>query len=371
MHTAEFKAKVGLEAVRGGKTVTELAQEYGVHPVLVGQWKKEILENAGALFDVRRGPKPVDESSPEDKLYSEIGKLKMQVNWLKKSLVNEPGRTGALDRAGGRHAADDAMRAGGGAVLTVYRRLEAAARPECLDEEDGRLCALIDEEYTHRPFYGSRRMAVFLRRRGHRVNRKRVQRLMREMGMAPGPATSKPHPRHKVYSYRLRGVAVIRPNQVRSTDLTYVQAGAAGAGLALRVGVRIGFDAGDRQPELPRAHGGDVAAGTGADDGHIKLIVHVVVSKSGGRRFLLFLLRRLARCRRCARALFLGRPRNQPIHHLEGRPMQHRLRLISHAGADYRRRRQVTAVHRDQRHAIDPVSILQLRRTARLGLDTK
>ena len=81
-----FKAKVGLEAVRGVKTVTEIAQEYGVHPVVVGQWKKEILENAGALFDVKRGPKPVDESSPEDKLYSEIGKLKMQVDWLKKKL---------------------------------------------------------------------------------------------------------------------------------------------------------------------------------------------------------------------------------------------------------------------------------------------
>lgn len=117
VHTAEFKAKVGLEAVRGLKTVTEIAQEYGVHPVLVGQWEKEILENANALFDVKRGPKPVDESSPEDKLYSEIGKLKMQVDWLKKSLGNEPGRAGALDWTGGRHAADDAVRVGRRAPL--------------------------------------------------------------------------------------------------------------------------------------------------------------------------------------------------------------------------------------------------------------
>ena len=86
VHTAEFKAKVGLEAVRGVKTINEIAQEHDVHPQLVTQWKKEILENAGALFDVKRGPKPVDESSPEDKLYSEIGKLKMQVDWLKKKL---------------------------------------------------------------------------------------------------------------------------------------------------------------------------------------------------------------------------------------------------------------------------------------------
>lgn len=86
VHSAEFKAKVGLEAVRGVKTINEIAQEHDVHPQLVTQWKKEILDNAGALFDVKRGPKPVDESSPEDKLYSEIGKLKMQVDWLKKKL---------------------------------------------------------------------------------------------------------------------------------------------------------------------------------------------------------------------------------------------------------------------------------------------
>lgn len=109
---------------------------------------------------------------------------------------------------------------------TVYRRLEAAARKQCLGEEDGQLRALIDEEYTNRPFYGSRRMVVFLRGRGYCVNRKRVQRLMREMGlagMAPGPATSKPHPEHKVYPYLLRGVAVTRPNHVWSTDITYIR----------------------------------------------------------------------------------------------------------------------------------------------------
>ena len=51
----EFKAKVGLEAVRGVKTINEIAQEYGVHPVLVGQWKKEILEQAGTLFEASAG----------------------------------------------------------------------------------------------------------------------------------------------------------------------------------------------------------------------------------------------------------------------------------------------------------------------------
>lgn len=85
---------------------------------------------------------------------------------------------------------------------------------------------LIDEEYTRHPFYGSRRMSAFLRGCGHTVCRKRVQRLMRCMGlagMAPGPATSRPHPGHKIYPYLLRGVQVRRPNQVWSTDITYVR----------------------------------------------------------------------------------------------------------------------------------------------------
>lgn len=109
---------------------------------------------------------------------------------------------------------------------TVYRRIDAAARQACEAEDDLKLRTLIDEEYTNRPFYGSRRMVVFLRAASHVVNRKRVQRLMRSMGlagMAPGPNTSKAHPQHKVYPYLLRGVAVTRPNQVWSTDITYIR----------------------------------------------------------------------------------------------------------------------------------------------------
>lgn len=85
---------------------------------------------------------------------------------------------------------------------------------------------LIDEEYTRHPFYGSRRMVVFLETAGYAVNRKRVQGLMRGMGlagMAPGPNTSRPCPEHKVYPYLLRGVPVVRPNQVWSTDITYIR----------------------------------------------------------------------------------------------------------------------------------------------------
>lgn len=83
----------------------------------------------------------------------------------------------------------------------------------------------IDQQYTRTPFYGSRRMAVYLNGVGYEVNRKRVQRLMRLMGLegvAPGPHTSRPHPAHAIYPYLLRDLVIDRPNQVWCTDVTYI-----------------------------------------------------------------------------------------------------------------------------------------------------
>lgn len=84
----------------------------------------------------------------------------------------------------------------------------------------------IDEEYTKHPFYGSRRMTQFLRKNGFHVNRKRIQKLMRKLGLAgiaPGPNTSKKHPEHKIYPYLLRGLIINKPNHVWSTDITYIR----------------------------------------------------------------------------------------------------------------------------------------------------
>lgn len=84
---------------------------------------------------------------------------------------------------------------------------------------------LIDRQYTKTPFYGSRRMAVWLCRQGYEVNRKRIQRLMRIMALEaiyPRPNTSAAAKAHKIYPYLLRGVEIVRPNQVWSTDITYI-----------------------------------------------------------------------------------------------------------------------------------------------------
>ena len=82
--SGEFKAKVALEAIRGIKTVNEIGQAFSVHPTQVGLWKKELQDQAASLFDAKRGPKPADPSSSPERLYSEIGRLKMELDWLKK-----------------------------------------------------------------------------------------------------------------------------------------------------------------------------------------------------------------------------------------------------------------------------------------------
>jgi putative transposase len=101
----------------------------------------------------------------------------------------------------------------------VYRPKKAPSA------EDLALMRRIDELHLELPFYGSRRMTFELNREGRAVNRKRVRRLMRVMGieaLAPRPGTSKAAPGHKIYPYLLRGLAITEPNHVWACDITYI-----------------------------------------------------------------------------------------------------------------------------------------------------
>ena len=105
----------------------------------------------------------------------------------------------------------------------VYR----CARPGN-DDDDLGLMRRIDELFLAYPFLGSRRMAAMLSVDGERVNRKRVQRLMRKMGIAalgPKPRTTKSSPGHKIFPYLLSGLTIERPNQVWAADITYIPIG--------------------------------------------------------------------------------------------------------------------------------------------------
>jgi putative transposase len=100
--------------------------------------------------------------------------------------------------------------------------------PPAANDDDLLTMRLIDELFTAWPFLGSRRLAFMLRGKGHWIGRKRVQRLMRKMGIAalgPKPRTTKPAPGHKIFPYLLRNLAIERPNQVWAADITYIAIG--------------------------------------------------------------------------------------------------------------------------------------------------
>ncbi len=94
-----------------------------------------------------------------------------------------------------------------------------------ISKEDLTLMKLIDRQYLTTPFYGARKITAWLKSQGQRINRKRVRRLMRMMGLKAiyrRPRTSMPAPGHKIYPYLLSGMQITRPNQVWAADITYI-----------------------------------------------------------------------------------------------------------------------------------------------------
>jgi putative transposase len=109
--------------------------------------------------------------------------------------------------------------------LLSISRSSVYYKPSGVETGDLELMGLIDDQYLKTPFYGSRSMTHHLKRQGYPVNRKRIQRLMRQMGLEaiyPKPRTSRKYPGHKVYPYRLRYLSIGRPNQVWAADITYI-----------------------------------------------------------------------------------------------------------------------------------------------------
>jgi putative transposase len=83
-HPASFKAQVALAAVRGDRTVNELAAQFGVHPTLIHDWKKKLLAGAATIFAGNAKAAPVDGEARQAELYEQIGRLKVELDWVKK-----------------------------------------------------------------------------------------------------------------------------------------------------------------------------------------------------------------------------------------------------------------------------------------------
>jgi transposase-like protein len=88
--SSEFKAKVAIAALKGQQTANEIAAEFGVHPTQVNAWKKQLLESSSDVFGKGREKREADFEDERDRLYNQIGRLKVEVDWLKK-------KTGHLD----------------------------------------------------------------------------------------------------------------------------------------------------------------------------------------------------------------------------------------------------------------------------------
>ena len=83
-YTARFKSKVALEAVKGQKTLSELASKYEVHPNQIGKWKQQLLDQISDIFVDKRRRKSDDDEKLKEQLYQQIGQLKVENDWLKK-----------------------------------------------------------------------------------------------------------------------------------------------------------------------------------------------------------------------------------------------------------------------------------------------
>ena len=221
--TPQQKAAVALEAIKGAKTISQIASIYEVHPTQVQQWKKVLQENISSVFADKRKRKGKPEQELLDELYRTIGQRDIELGWLKKNCtLSHEKRKELIVR---NHA--DISIARQADLLGISRAsIYYAPLP---DPEEIRITRAIDELFTQYPFYGSRRMKGALADDyGIHIGRHQTRRLMRLMSLEAiypreKPQTSISEPLHKKYPYLLRGLPIIHPNQVWGTDITYLR----------------------------------------------------------------------------------------------------------------------------------------------------
>ncbi|WP_425454191.1 IS3 family transposase [Pelagibacterium sediminicola] len=220
-HSPEFKAKVALEALKGEETVSELASRFGIHPTMIHQWKRALLEGASGVFERGGRKKPeIDDEQVKD-LHAKIGELAVANDFLftKAQALGREVRRGMIEPD------HPALSIGKQCTLLSIARSSFYYTPKGETEINLALMRRIDEQFLETPFFGVRQMTWHLRNEGHLVNEKRVRRLMRLMGLMPiyqKPNTSRPAKGHKVWPYLLKGLRVERPNQAWAADITYL-----------------------------------------------------------------------------------------------------------------------------------------------------
>ncbi|WP_447953470.1 IS3 family transposase [Sphingopyxis chilensis] len=219
-HVPAFKARVALEAIKGEKTLAELAQQFDVHANQISTWRTQLLEGAAGVFGADGGggdEPPVDIK----RLHAKIGELTLENDFLGRS-ARQGGtvaeRKAMIDRSHDLAVTRQA-RALGISRGSVYYLPKPASMVEL------EIMRRMDELHLEYPFAGSRMLRDLLRQEGFVIGRLRVASLMKRMAIDAiyrRPNTSKSAPGHKVYPYLLRKLAITRPNQVWATDISYI-----------------------------------------------------------------------------------------------------------------------------------------------------
>ena len=219
-HMAAYKFRVALEALEGSKTISQLSSEHEIHANLIRAWKGQLLEGGPSVFASNGERKQREQEAQEAELYEQIGRLKLELEWLKKKLpasIRERRLMIAIEEP----------------VVRVRRQCELLglkrssfyyqATPE--PALNLHLMRLIDKQFLRTPFYGWPKMTAHLRRLGYAINGKRVRRLMRLMGIQaiyPRRSSSSPGKGHKLYPFLLPNLPITHVIQVWSADITYV-----------------------------------------------------------------------------------------------------------------------------------------------------
>ena len=219
-HTPAFKAKVALAAIKGDRTLAQLAEQFDVHPNQITSWKAQLEGGAAAMCSVpgaatdgaagRRREVAARQDRRADAGERFFGRSAQQGGIAERKAM--------IDREHDLPITKQAE------VLNISRG-SVYYLPRPVPEADLAIMRRLDRLHLEFPFAGSRMLRGLLAAEGCKIGRRHVKTLMKRMGIEAlyrRPRTTKPEPGHKIYPYLLRGMAITRPNQVWAMDITYI-----------------------------------------------------------------------------------------------------------------------------------------------------
>ena len=217
-HSAKFKARVALEALRGDATLAHACLATRGARQSYRTWRKQLLEHAGEVFE-NGNPAAEDAERRIPTSRPKWVKPTMERDFLSEALGDSGSRAQSADRPRERAPDHASVRTAGAVPIGPYYRPKPPTAAHLA------LMRRIDELHLAHPFLGSRRLARMLKREGAQVGRQHVATLMRRMGIEAiyrKKPTTIPEKGHKIYPYLLRELAIERPNQAWASDITYL-----------------------------------------------------------------------------------------------------------------------------------------------------